>query len=252
MANANIKGKFFTKTVEPDMGATFMHQNAYTASDILFDWTEFKLPRGGSKLMGITALMRTANGTLADVIADLVFAKSTGGTTAPTSLGTRHDQATGTGFQNNIIGQAQLVATDFVHGIDNLSIATYSLPTGYNGIVFDDGTEGNNDSGGNSFWVAGIAISTPNFASTVTIAEDGFAANTQTAITVGTTDANLVIAPGDTVAGSSGNVMGKVKTVTDTLITLEKANEEAIAGTDTTAEKVYNISPIKLVLSFER
>ena len=94
--------------------------------------------------------------------------------------------------------------------------------------MFDDGTEGNNDSGGNSFWVAGIAISTPNFASTVTIAEDGFAANTQTAITVGTTDANLVIAPGDTVAGSSGNVMGKVKTVTDTLITLEKANEEAI------------------------
>ena len=69
-------GKFFTRTVKPDITASEQHTAAFAADDLLFDWAAFDVPKGASRLVGITALIRGTSG--ADQTArafDLLFAK---------------------------------------------------------------------------------------------------------------------------------------------------------------------------------
>ena len=44
--------KYFNVTVVPDIPASRQHVGAFTAADLLFDWTAFDIPKGGAKCIG--------------------------------------------------------------------------------------------------------------------------------------------------------------------------------------------------------
>ena len=39
-------GKYFTVEVKPTVTASKQHLGGFTAGDVLFDWTEFEIPKG--------------------------------------------------------------------------------------------------------------------------------------------------------------------------------------------------------------
>ena len=97
-------------------------------------------------------------------------------------------------------------------------------------------------------YVAAIAKGDFDFRTTVRVNETGFAAGTQTVITLDTKVATPVFAPGDIIHAVDDAVLGTIKTVdSDTQITLTKANVDAIADSDI----IYNVTPIQLMLSSE-
>ena len=49
---------YFTKEIKPTVPASKQHAGAFGSGTILFDWTEFKIPSGGAKLIGASVLVR--------------------------------------------------------------------------------------------------------------------------------------------------------------------------------------------------
>ncbi len=50
--------KYFTVDVTPEVAVDRQHAAAYGAGDVLFDWTEIQVPKGTSRLIGATMLVR--------------------------------------------------------------------------------------------------------------------------------------------------------------------------------------------------
>ena len=252
--------KYFSVKVKPIITAKEQEDNgALEANDVLFDWTAFKLPKGGNRLIGITALVRGLEGVLNQIEMDVYFASATqghGGVTAgakPTSIGV-NDGAMGTvvtnPFFNDLLGSAQVLAADYTHGATT-AIGHSVIP---NKPIIIGESKASEDSEGNvTCYIAATAVGTPTLHSNVAINETDIAAGAETVITVTGTGANLVFAPGDVIHAHDDAVVGTIKTVDSaTQITLMKANTAAIQGTDSTADRLYNISPIQFILSFER
>ena len=153
-------------------------------------------------------------------------------------------------YFNDLIGSAQIVAADYTHG-GNTSIAQTSLTKPI--IIGETPTDGADSEGNVTAYVAATAVGTPQYHSNVAINETNISAGAETVITVTGTDAHKVFAPGDVIHAHDNAVVGTIKTVDSaTQITLMEANKEALAGTDVAADRLYNISPIHLILSFER
>ena len=253
--------RYFSRLVKPIITAQEQEDNgALDANDVLFDWTAFKIPKGGNKLIGVTALVRGLEGVNAQIGMELFFASSTrgnGGVTAgaaPTSIGV-NDGAMGTvtanPFFNDLLGSTQILADDYTHNATT-SVAHAALYNPHS-IIMGESDAGKNSEGDVTCYVAATATGTPTLHSNVAVGEAGFGAGTQTVITVSGTDANLVFAPGDVIHANDNAVLGTISTVDSaTQITLTAANTDAIVGSDGTADRLYNISPIHLILSFER
>ena len=87
--------RYFSRLVKPIIAAGDQEgdSDGLDANDVIFDWTGFKIPQGGNKLIGITALVRGIEGVLHQPLLDLYFASATrgnGGVAAgakPTSIG---------------------------------------------------------------------------------------------------------------------------------------------------------------------
>ena len=66
-------GKYFTVEVKPFIKAS--HQAASSAAfagdDVLFDWHAFQVPKGASKLLSINAVLRGADGASAGTLRDM-------------------------------------------------------------------------------------------------------------------------------------------------------------------------------------
>ena len=93
-------GRYITREVRPEIGPNIGYLAAFTANDLLFDWTSFKLPQGGSRLIVVTAVVM---GDIADG-------------TAPGSMGTQHADPTinpANPYWDQIIGHAKLTADNF-------------------------------------------------------------------------------------------------------------------------------------------
>jgi hypothetical protein len=98
---------------------------------------------------------------------------------------------------------------------------------------------------GGDLYAAAVAEGALDVRQTIQVNETGFAASTQTVITLDTRVATPNWAPGDVIHAVDDAVLGTIKTVdSDTQITLTKANVDAIADDDV----LYNISPIQLIL----
>ena len=241
---------YFTVEVKPTIAASIQAEAAFTAKDVLFDWTSFDVPKGANKLVDITFLVRTTDGTYQEKDTVLYFAKSkAGGATAPSSIGTQHATANGTSYYDHVIGSAQIMATDYKEGLDFLAIANLGHGAASNhspNIVLQGEPESGTNVGFDKLYVASTC-GTFNFASTVQVATET-ATNTKEVV-VKTTNALRVFSVGDVLHDEEDQLIGTISAiaanVTDITLESNAANVSAVN------KDLYNLSPVKLVLSFE-
>ena len=220
---------------------------AYADTEILFDWHKIKGLKG-SAITGIQAVIRGTDGadqpaaTLVGM--DLFFATSHIPTpndgvnvsidTVPPTLGTTGAAVDTPGWFNNLIGFVPLLAAD-MSDVD----LVYLNMASKSGLSIPIGAD---------VYVAAISKGAFDFRTTVRVNETGFAAGTETVITLDSKVASPVFAPGDIIHAVDDAVLGTIKTVdSDTQITLTKANVDAIADSDI----VYNVTPIQFILTSE-
>ena len=248
-------GKYFTVEVKPVMTPVNAGLNAaFGDGDVLFDWTSFQVPRGASKLIGVTAEIRPkgdAGSTVNTFAFELLFAK-TKSLVAPSTLGALNSAPAALsdieGHVDRYIGHMPIVAGDF--GVtDQLAVASADAPEG---MVFEGEINSGDNVGYDTLYVGGIAGGAFDFRSGCLIDNGDLDGPT---MTVKTVDPRLFIAKGDTVAvattadPTATKAMGVVDSLTATTIVLT----EAFTTADVVNEDiVYNTSPIKLILTFER
>ena len=237
--------RHFTR-VAPIMPAS-AQTATYVDADILFDWHKIEGLKG-SAITGIQAIIRGTNG--ADQAAatlvgmDLIFATShiptpsdgvnVGIDVPPVTLGTTSAAVDTPGWFNNVIGYVPIVAAD-MSDVDlvYLNIASKS------GLSIPIGSD---------LYVAAISKGAFDFRNTILVNEADFAVNSQKTITLDTKDATLLFAPGDVLQIDDDNIVGTIKTVDSaTQVTLTTNNQSAVSEND----KLFNMSPIRLVLTSE-
>ena len=257
--NVQEKSKFFTIKVRPTIAANLAHDDAaLTANDVVFDWTEFTLPNGAHRLVGVTVVAPpNASGASQDFPLDLLFATQTQGHggvaagSAPQSIGTVNSAAlpTASPYYNDLIGAVKIDATDFTDTEPRSVGVTGVAQGGMNPVLFTSYGNSFPTNGRFSFYVAATTPSNPALKSGVTINESNFGAGTQTTITVADVDAKKCFAPGDVLHAGDNAVLGTVSTITNaTTIVLTAANTDACEDDDI----LYNINPIDLIFTFER
>ena len=266
-------GKYITRTLKPEISPAIGYLAAFTANDLLFDWTSFTLPQGGNRLVGATAVIRSNDGADQICPMDLFFAKNAlnmgdiADGTAPVSMGTQHAAPTvnpANAYWDQIIGHSQLTADNFstaganeggftvgTTGYHASTGATAGL-TGQSPLIFEDYGVAP-DNGLYTFYVGATAIGTPNFDSNL-----AFASGTGNDLTCDGTDARKILAPGDRIKAydiseDDGTIIdiGTVGTVPDATSVLLKGATTS-AGTLGDGDLIFNINPIKLILTFER
>jgi hypothetical protein len=242
--------KFFTVEVKPTIAASKQAEAAFTAKDVLFDWTAFDVPKGASRLIDVTLVVRGTDGVYQEKDTVLYFAKSKGGgRTAPSSIGTVHASANGNGYFDNVIGAVQIMTTDFKEGLDSLSVATLGHGAASNhspNLVLEGEPISGTNVGYDKLYVASTS-GAYNFASTVQVSTE--TATSTSALVVKTTDARLCFAVGDVLHDEDDQLIGTIKTITDaTNIVLE----DKAANVSAVNKDLYNINPIKIILSFEK
>lgn len=266
-------GKYFTVEVKPTIPGEHQSTDShlYTSKDVLFDWTSFQIPKGAAKLTAITAVFRGTDGaTQVARDLDLVFAKSINGT-APTTLGD----------SNETVSAAPVVANHII-GLAHLdSGGDYGVGSGTGGGAFDlfnlastgsgaaaslipelvlEGEPYTGDNVGyDTLYIGGIAGGTFDFGTKVLVRGAISADNTTTIPTDlegsadGDPNAETVFAVGDVLETASGDTVGTIASISafdsdhqDIILTAN--NVEAIADN----EELYNVNPIRIILSFER
>ena len=226
-------GKFFNITVKPTITASLQHAAVLHDGDVLFDWTAFNVPKGASKLVNVTALIRGTDGARQTFAMNLYFAKTSNGV-VPGSLGTLHATADGTGYQNNLIGGWQIEESDYIGStgsdIMTLSSARYQVTAGTDNrsesqVIVPLVLQGEPDSGLNvgydKLYVGCVtpdgaaAFSTGVVTSQIVDVSAISAAELVNADIQGT-DPRLVFAPGDIIHAEDDIILGEVLSVPDT------------------------------------
>ena len=255
---------FFTIEVIPTLPADRQAANSsvFSAGDVLFNWTSFQIPRGAARLLGATVVFRGKNGgaqTALDL--DLYFAKTVNNID-PTNLGVINSTADAKPFvSNQILGFTRLDdAAGF--GENNLDFFTVGMSGGgqnpaiHTNLVIQGEPDSGAGIGTDKIFIGGICGGGYDFGTTV-LARGGEAAG----VTVVETDkgsndnpsAETIFAPGDVLHGATGAVLGTVQS-----ITTFGSSKQDITFTAPTAEvlddneEIFNINPIRIILSFEK
>tara|TARA_R110002020_G_C16055600_1_gene754979 strand:+ start:40 stop:816 length:777 start_codon:yes stop_codon:yes gene_type:complete len=258
-----MAGKYFTIEVKPTITTTALAAGNIVNTNILFDWAGFDVPKGASRLIGITARYTGKNGvdyTPTDI--ELFWAKTIANS-APGTLG--GDGAVDTfGWFPNIIGKTYLDASmgandgDLVMG----NIITAAVPGGgaagsaeptntpaFNQLVLQGEPDSGINVGYDKLYVAGIAKDTHNWGASTMECGTGLAT---TSPTLAVTDLSPIlsgIGPGDVLRDEDDNLLGTVKSVDSATSMTMEAN---LGNASAAGKLVYNTTPITLVLSFER
>tara|TARA_S200002703_G_scaffold34153_1_gene29542 strand:- start:2019 stop:2831 length:813 start_codon:yes stop_codon:yes gene_type:complete len=246
---------FKTDQIKP----TIKSNIAFTAGDLLFDWTAFEIPNGAAILQDISGYITGTNGSSqVGELFNLVFAKAIDGTPPP-SLGTVNGglaAASSVPSKNHIIGYQSI---DFGERADavldsmvsyNMFGANFSSTTPYvhQPIVLQgDRAEGLANKGFQKIYVAGIAESNIDFG-TGALA-NGNTVHPDNTITVDGTAATNVFAVGDaiysaTVAGGSIVDIGTITAVVDGTITVDYGDNSGI--TITNNHEICHTNPISI------
>jgi len=263
-------GKYFNVDVAPDCIAGDVSDNNGTddigAGDIIFNWTAVDVPKGGSAIVSISAVVNAedgayGSGSLTDY--EFMFAKSINNT-APPSLGDINGvQTTGGSMRNHIIGSARLestaatgtlsktafhvVYTNSAHGTTNSASVGSNMP-----IVMDLEPESGTNVGYDKLYVAGFQVGARNYGTGV-LADGAVDASSaqSTSITVKTVDATKLFSVGDQVyvMDLDTPIPGTLTAVTTTTLTFSEANTTVdIADGD----ELLNANPIRIKLGFEK
>ena len=254
-----MHGKYYlTPKVKPQV--TKMGNVAYTADDVLFDWTSFEIPRGTCAMTSVFATIVGTNGGAGNAKNfDILFAKSVNGV-APPSLGDSNDAKSPiktTAARPWIIGYKGVDASELEDAGDGLS--SYNVLgigrgsaqtfTPYNQIIIEGEPQHSSTNGYQTIWVAGLAQGAMDFGTGCNIAGNHSADDLT--IVVDGTDADDLFAVGETIIafdadGSGETTIGNVTAVAADLITVDAAPSE-IADDD----EVCHLSPITFRFGFE-
>ena len=246
-------GNYFVKTVKPNIDVSCA--TAYADKDILFDWHAFEIPKGASRLMGITTLLKGTNGADGNQHDfDLLFAKGSD-SGAPISLGTVNAGVTGEGWYNNVIGRvfvdtsAETDDGDLIYQNVLMSPTTLSQ---INGLVLQGhDSEKGVTAGSSKIYVAAIAKGAFDFGTAVTLNQGSGQAVTTTTTTLtvdGAGDPRHSFAIGDELIAADGALIGNVTAIaSDTSLTVD-----AVAAVLADDDEICNRQPITLIMSFEK
>ena len=258
---------YFNVTAKPYIDIHEQHDGNITDTLLLADWTSFEIPKGAARLIGITVLYRGKDG--ADVTPtdfEIIWAKGDPDGSAPTSLANTMEAvgapAAGSPPWFNLIqGKTYIDASLMSNDGDLTYLNVLSIPEGETDFA-DTGRfvnpfpgnmvlQGEPNSGSNvgydKLYCALIAKATHNWESTLDI--NGTMSTSSPTLTVDTIDARLACAPGDVLYDEDELLLGTVKSVDSaTQITMESNLSNASSNN----KKIYNASPITLVLSFEQ
>ena len=250
-------GKYITREVKPLIPANLANADAaLTENDVVFDWTPFTLPNGVNRLLGVTVIAPPTNaGASQDFPLDLLFATDTrgnGGIQAgeiPESIGTISSAASPTAnpYFNDLVGAVKLRADDFTD-TEPRSIGIADGTASENPVIFQSyGTTSKSNSGNYTFYVAATTNDTQSLQSGIDLV-GAASAGQKTTLTVDGATA-LTLSPGDVLHAQDNAIVGTVSSITDlNTIVLTAANTAALADNDI----LYNINPIRLILTFER
>ena len=263
-------GKYFNVDVIPDCIAGDVSENNGTndvgASDIIFNWTAVDVPKGGSAIVSISAVVNAedgayGSGSLTDY--EFMFAKSVDGV-APPSLGAINAvQTAGGAMRHHVIGSARLestaafatlskaafhiVYTNSSHATGNSTASGTNTP-----IVMDLEPDSGTNVGYDKLYVAGFQVGARNYGTGV-LADGAVDASSaqSTSITVKTVDATKLFSVGDQVyvMDLDTPIPGTLTAVTATTLTFSEANTTVdIADGD----ELLNANPIRIKLGFEK
>ena len=255
--------KYFTVTVSPFIKASQQAAGtaAYANDDVLFDWTTFQIPRGAAKLVSATIITNGADAaTQVAKDIDLYFAKSIDGT-APVTIGDANATMSAAPIvKNHIIGMCHVEAAD---AGSSASIDLWNIQQtgsgGANSIIPACVLEGEPNSGDNvgydTIYMSGSINGTYSFGTTVLTRGAVSAGATSVPTDKGSDDdpnADLIFAVGDTIHSATDDVLGEL-----TSIAAFDTNNQALgfsAGSAAVAdnEELFNVYPVKVILSFER
>jgi hypothetical protein len=236
--------KYFTKVVKPICTLSVLDGGAYADDDVLLPSTPFEIPKGTNRLIGVTAVVRGNDGAAQALPFDLIFSSNT------LALGTQGATAT-LPVSNDLLGVVSIAAADYGgNSLDNFSVATAHATPPSLCLTSDDGNISSfiRKHGFDRLYVGAVSGGEFNFASTTAVTAQHLA-GASTVITLDGKSALLTLAPGDVIRANDNATIGTIKTVDSaTQITLEEANRDQIEDGD----EVYCVSPITLILSFER
>ena len=245
-----MKSKYFTVEVKPTMLATTagLH-NAFADGEVLFDWNSFEVPRGGGKLLAASIEIRPKgdSGTTPNIFAlELMFAKTKNNGTAPGTLGPLGAAPTASGAIQKttdvFMGHMPVIATDFAVS-DQLALASAAAP---NGLVLQGEPKTGSNIGVDVLYIAGMAGGNIDFVSTVET--NGVSAANQTVLDYNGLDARKIFQVGDVIHHEDGRLMGTIKSLDDDEITMTGN----LANASVNDKKLYNINPIRILLTFEK
>ena len=247
-------GKYFTVEVKPTIPNVAAGQHtAFANGDILFDWFSFDIPKGAARLIGASVELRPkgdAGATPNKFALELMLAKSKSGV-APVTLGTVNSAPTAVLNPDRMITYLPIVAGDFGAELDSISFAQ---ATPKSPVVFEGETYTGTNAGYDKYYIAGIAGDAIDFRSGCTINNGDL---NGPIITVADVDPRLFLAVGDTIAATTtadtsvAKSMGVIKSMADAnTITLE--SDFGDIHNLTNDDFVYNTTPLKVVLHFER
>jgi len=276
--------KYFNVTVKPTIKASEQAANSgvYASGDVVFDWHAVDVPKGASKLIGVTAILRQKHGTVwNEQQFQLIYGKSIN-SVAPTSIGTSNDAANGVGYYNNIIGKSTVTANDYMSDVlDNgAGIATLAQG-GANSEKPSMVLEGEPNSGTNvgydKLYVAMIGEGNLDFSTSVAIGPSAgvdISGNNGTFGVIDGTDPTLCFAPGDVLHAQDDIIVGEVASLDADNITFKFSGEATTSETDYTVpanlaawviqngadaagdllenDELFNVNPIKIILHLEK
>ena len=252
-----MKDRYFSVEVKPTLPASKQHAAAFTAGDVLFDYTEFEIPKGTSRLIGATMITRpkgNATPTGNKFGAFLIFSKS----------GTAGDGTTTYGTVNS--SQTNVPSNDFLGVLELETTTSFSLgagtAVGMTGRASNTSSQANllltgNEAGSNvgydKLYVAAQANGAFDFITINRINEgdiDTSSPGTTLVCDGSSMDLRKHFIADDVLHAHDDAVIGVVASVDSaTNITLDEAISTGVLEDD---DFVYNIHPIRLILHFEK
>ena len=230
------------------MTAAVLHANSgvFATDDVLFDWEPIDIPKGTSRLKGITAVLRMKNGTVTNEFPfEVIFARSINGVEPP-SIGTGNATVGGTGFYNHVIGSQPVLAADFMaDSFDNgICMAAANCTTrallleGEPNQQFPNVDPVQCAMGYDRIYVAAIAGGAFDFSTAVEISQtvdvSGLSACSLVNADLEGTDPRLAFVPGDRIVAQDGVLLGEIKSMPDANTINFKCNNENSENQGTT------------------
>ena len=248
-------GKYHLATIKPNIDK--MGNVAFTADDVLFDWTSFEIPRGTCAIKSIQIIMAGTNSVVANggLDFDLYVAKSINGV-APPTLG---DTNTAMNVISATAARPYIIAFQGIDGSvledSGDGLVGYNILGGgvtaekFDRFVIEGDPTYTSTEGYQTIWVAGVAQGAYDFGTGCDVA--GAHSADDLTIVIDNVDADDVFAVGDTIIafdadGSGETTIGDVTAVAADLITVDAA-PNIIADDD----EICNLNPIVIKLGLE-